>query len=167
MESRRVGTVLGDTELRKALPGGQVGGRMNIDELLDLVRERLNRVEAEQAADAVANGAVIVDIRIEAQQRADGMVPGAIAVNRNELEWLADPNAEWFDPRITNRSGPLIIMCAEGYASSLAADTMHQLGVVDATDMIDGFKGWREAGLPTEPLKDEDAGKTSGWPVPD
>ena len=138
---------------------------MNIDEFLDRARERLDRVEAEQAADALANGAVIVDIRIEAQQRADGMVPGAIAVNRNELEWLADPHAEWFDPRITNRSGPLIIMCAEGYASSLAAVTMQELGVADATDMVDGFKGWREAGLPTEPLREEDAGKTSGWPI--
>ena len=140
---------------------------MNIDEMLDRAREQLNRVDAQQAAEAVANGAVIVDIRIEAQQRETGMLPGAIAVNRNELEWLADPNAEWFDPRITERTGPLIIMCAEGYASSLAALTMQQLGVADATDMVDGFKGWREAGLPTEPLKDEDAGKTSGWPLPE
>jgi rhodanese-related sulfurtransferase len=139
---------------------------MNIDEMLDRARAQLNRLDAEQAADALANGAVIVDIRIAAQQRAHGMVPGAIAVNRNELEWLADPNAGWFDPRITERSGPLIIMCADGYASSLAAATMQQLGVEDATDMIDGFKGWRDAGLPTEPVTDEVIDAISGWDGP-
>ena len=70
---------------------------MNIDEMLDRAREQLNRVDAQQAAEAVANGAVIVDIRIEAQQRETGMLPGAIAVNRNELEWLADPNVAGLD----------------------------------------------------------------------
>jgi rhodanese-related sulfurtransferase len=139
---------------------------MNIDEMLDRAREQLHRLDAKQAADALANGAVIVDIRIAAQQRAHGMVPGAIAVNRNELEWLADPNAEWFDPRITERSGPLIIMCADGYASSLAAVTMQQLGVEDATDMIDGFTGWRDAGLPTEPVTDDVINRISGWGSP-
>ncbi len=125
---------------------------MNIEQMVDSARDQLQRVEPDEAAQAVAAGAVIVDIRIEEQQRRDGLLPGAVVVNRNELEWVVDPDSEMADPRITERTGPLILMCDAGWASSLAAVILHELGHEDATDMIDGFTGWKQRGLPVEPL---------------
>ena len=124
--------------------------RAAIDELLDRARARYRRVTAGEAAEAAEHGALIVDIRSETQRARDGLVPGAVYVPRNVLEWRADPTSESHDEQIVSRSGPLIVMCAEGYQSSLAAASLLDLGLDDVTDMVDGFDGWIAAGLPVE-----------------
>lgn len=128
---------------------------MSVDELLAQARSRLQRLTAAEAQRATAQGALIADIRSAGQQERDGLLPGAIRIERNVLEWRADPRSRWYDRRLHDRNGPLILMCAEGYQSSLAAATLQQMGIVDATDMIDGFDGWRAAGLPVQQWTDE------------
>jgi rhodanese-related sulfurtransferase len=123
-----------------------------VDRLLQRSRRRLRRVTAVDANKAMARGAVLVDIRSEVQRRA-GVVPGSIFIPRNVLEWRADPTSPYQDARLSSRTGPLILMCAEGYQSSLAAAALHELGVTDATDLIDGWDGWVAAGLPIEPSR--------------
>ena len=119
-----------------------------MEELVELARSRLSRLTAARAAQARARGALIIDIRCACQRQRDGLVPGAIGIERNVLEWRADPRSPWRDPRLAHCRGPLILMCAQGYQSSLAAASLHDLGVTSATDVIDGFEGWREADLP-------------------
>lgn len=128
---------------------------MSVDELLERARARLQRLTAAQAEQAATDGGLIVDIRSAAQQQRDGLVPGAVRIERNVLEWRADPRGPWYDPRLAGRRGPLILMCAEGYQSSLAAAMLQEMGIADATDLIDGFDGWREAGLPVQRWTDE------------
>lgn len=123
---------------------------MNIDELLAAARARLTRVTAAEAWRSMAAGAVLVDIRADSQMERDGTIPGAIVIPRNVLEWRADPACDYHDPRLGKRTGALMLICAEGYQSSLAAATLHDLGITDATDVIDGFDGWRQAGLPVD-----------------
>ena len=125
-------------------------GQAAIDELLEQARSRYRRVTAAEAAEAAELGAVIVDIRSQEQRARDGLVPGALLVQRNVLEWRADPTCESRDEAIVARRGSLIVMCAQGYQSSLAAATLLDLGLEDATDMVGGFEGWIAAGLPVE-----------------
>ena len=127
--------------------------RKTIDELLADARERLDRVDARQAADAVRAGALIVDIRQQPQRARDGIVPGALYHPRNVLEWRADPASDACDPALAgNLERPVIVMCDAGWASSLAAATLKDLGFVNATDLDGGFQAWRDAGLPVEPV---------------
>ena len=126
---------------------------MGIDELLTHSRAGLHRLTPEQSAAAVDAGAVIVDTRPVDQRRAQGVVPGAVVVGRNVLEWRADPSSGHSDPALTGARGELIVMCAEGYSSSLAAATLVAIGV-RATDMVGGFLAWRDAGLPVHPCPD-------------
>ena len=126
--------------------------RMTIDELLEAARTRLERVSAREAHAEAARGAVIVDIRSQDQRRAAGVVPGALYFPRNHLEWCVDPTSEWADPAVSDPATRIILMCAEGYATSLAAVTLQDMGFVRTTDLIDGFDGWRAAGLPIEPF---------------
>jgi rhodanese-related sulfurtransferase len=132
-----------------------------VDDLLRDARARLLRLPPAEAAAAQAAGGVIVDIRADAQRVADGLVPGALVVPRNVLEWRADPASPDRDPRIAEASGPVVLMCAEGFASSLAAATLQDLGLADATDMAGGFVAWRAAGLPVE--RPGEAGLTAHW----
>jgi rhodanese-related sulfurtransferase len=120
-----------------------------IDDLLERAREDLQRVTPEEAAAAVAErDALLLDIRADSQRAADGTVPQARFVARNVLEWRLDPACEHRDPDLASYERPVILMCNEGYQSSLAAATLRQLGVA-ATDMVGGFQAWRDAGLPT------------------
>jgi rhodanese-related sulfurtransferase len=119
-----------------------------IDDLLDDARGRLQRVSPVEAYDAQKTGGVIIDTRTYEQRHEHGTIPGAIVMSRNIIEWRVDPTSGWEDPEIVARTGPVIVMCQEGYASSLAAATLLELGVGDATDMIGGFEAWRDAGLP-------------------
>src|SRR5689334_23173720 len=122
-----------------------------IDDLLETARARIRRLTPEEARDAVARGGVILDTRTYEQRRADGVIPGATVMSRNVVEWRVDPTSGWEDPAVAARTGPVIVMCDEGFASSLAAATLVDLGIEDAADMIGGFQAWKEAGLPTEP----------------
>ena len=132
-----------------------------VDDLLRTARARLRRLSPSEAAAAQAAGGVIVDLRADAQRAADGLVPGALVVPRNVLEWRADPASPDRDPRIAEAPGPVVLMCAEGFASSLAAATLQDLGLGDATDMAGGFVAWRAAGLPVE--RPGEAGLGAHW----
>ena len=125
--------------------------RTTIDELLAQARAGLVRVEPHTARDAIARGAVLIDIRSETQRAADGIVPDTIWFARNVLEWRCDPSCEAYDERVGDLGRQLIVMCDAGYQSSLAAATLQQLGFARATDLVGGFQAWRAAGLPVDP----------------
>ena len=124
-----------------------------IDELLAAARRRLRRVDPTEASEAVERGAVIVDIRADSQRARDGVIPGAHFVPRNVLEWRADPSSDWRDPVVSDPDRQVIVMCNEGYQSSLVAATLQDLGLEHATDLNGGFQAWRAAGLPVEPTE--------------
>jgi rhodanese-related sulfurtransferase len=121
---------------------------LTADELLNRARKVLIRIEPEQAAAEVAHGALLVDIR-PSEQRAQGELPGATVIDRNVLEWRLDPASKWRIPGVDNHLVRLIVICNEGYSSSLVAAELHELGLVNATDVIGGFQAWLMAGLPT------------------
>ncbi len=125
--------------------------RKTIDELLAQARAGLVRVGPHEARDAVGDGALLLDIRSESQRAADGVVPDAIWFARNVLEWRCDPSSEAHDDRVGGLERRLIVMCDEGYQSSLAAATLQELGFAAATDLAGGFQAWRDAGLPVAP----------------
>ena len=127
-----------------------MSGPLTVDELLARARAGLERLCPEAAARAMEEGAVLVDIRPPDQRERDGVVPGSVHVPRNVLEWRADPRCPARDPRIADPAKQVILMCAEGYQSSLAAATLQQLGLERATDLDGGFTAWRERGLPIE-----------------
>lgn len=122
-----------------------------VEELLHAARARLDRVTPPGAREATARGGLIVDIRSEVQRATQGVVDGAVFIPRNVLEWRADPSSPHHDARLVAVGGPLILMCAQGYQSSLAAATLQDMGIANATDMEGGFEAWRAAGLPVEP----------------
>jgi rhodanese-related sulfurtransferase len=122
--------------------------RTTIDELLAAARGNLRRLPPAQALAAMRSGAALIDIRGDAQIARDGNIPGALVIARNVLEWRLDPGSQH-----RHRQGPglgdqVILLCDEGYQSSLAAATLQQLGFASATDVDGGFQAWREAGLP-------------------
>jgi rhodanese-related sulfurtransferase len=122
-----------------------------IDDLLERARRRLSRVDPLQAREAMDDGALLIDIRSEGQRASDGVVPDSLFVARNVLEWRCDPTSDHRDPRIDGSRRQLILMCDEGYQSSLAAAALHELGLTRTTDLAGGFQAWRAAGLPVQP----------------
>ena len=127
-----------------------MGGRTTVDELLARARAGLRRFDPDEARIAIRGGALLVDIRSEVQREADGVVPGALFFPRNVLEWRLDPASGHADPRVPGLHAEVIVMCNEGYQSSLAAATLQELGFARATDLDGGFQAWRAAGLPVE-----------------
>jgi rhodanese-related sulfurtransferase len=127
-------------------------GRKTIDELLSEARERIDRVSPAEAAAELREGALLVDIRAESQRAADGVVPDAVYHPRNVLEWRMDPSSGHDDPAVGGVDRRVIVMCNEGYQSSLAAATLREIGFARAADLDGGFQAWRGAGLPVEPL---------------
>ncbi|MFE9810153.1 rhodanese-like domain-containing protein [Streptomyces sp. NPDC005227] len=122
---------------------------VGIDELLERVRAGLDRVEPEEAYAAAQSGEVLlVDTRYAALRDRDGLVPGALVVERNELEWRLDPTGSHRAPEATSHDLKVVVFCNEGYASSLAAASLRQLGLHRATDLVGGFQAWKAAGLP-------------------
>lgn len=128
-------------------PTRPVGAR-SIDDLLEAARGRIDRVTPVEAAARVAAGALLVDTRPEAQRRRDGEVPGALLVERNVLEWRFDPLSDARLPVATGYDIEVILLCSEGYSSSLAADVLRSLGLTRTADVIGGFCAWAAAGLP-------------------
>jgi rhodanese-related sulfurtransferase len=119
-----------------------------IDQLLARARAGLRRLEPHQALAAMRDGALLVDTRPESQRRADGEIPGAILIERVHLEWRLDPTSEARIPQAVDHDIAWIVICDEGYSSSLAAASLRSLGLHKATDVIGGFRAWRAAGLP-------------------
>lgn len=124
--------------------------RTTVAELLDAARARLHRLGPREAAAAVAGeGALLLDIRSEHQRARDGTIPGALFHPRNVLEWRADPSSGHDDPALSGDLGrTVVVVCDEGYQSSLAAAALQDLGYANATDLDGGFQAWRAAGLP-------------------
>ncbi|MEV8105193.1 rhodanese-like domain-containing protein [Streptomyces sp. NPDC088135] len=121
-----------------------------IDELLERVRAGFVRVGPQEAATAAADGALLVDIRYAELRERDGLIPGALVVERNELEWRLDPRGSHRAPQAVSHDLRIVVVCNEGYASSLAVASLRQLGLHRATDLIGGFQAWRAAGLPVD-----------------
>jgi rhodanese-related sulfurtransferase len=119
-----------------------------IDEVLAEARQRLRRLDPAETYEAMGHGAVLVDIRTQAQRAEQGRVPGSVHVERNVLEWRFDPQSEARLPQATGYDVQVIVMCVEGYTSSLAAVALQDLGLDRATDLDGGFRAWEKAGLP-------------------
>ncbi len=119
-----------------------------VDEVLDNARRRLKRVTAKQAAAELAMGALLVDTRTPQQRERGGEIPGAQVIDRNVLEWRLDPASPDHIAAASGHEVRVIVICAEGYSSSLAAMSLQELGLVNATDVIGGFEAWQAAGLP-------------------
>lgn len=122
-------------------------GARSIAEILDAARARLRRLDPVSAHRAVTgDGAVLIDIRPAAQRVAEGSVPGSLVIERNVLEWRLDPRS---DARLPIAAYDLqaIVLCSEGYTSSLAAAALQEIGLSRATDVVGGFQAWRAAGL--------------------
>jgi len=122
---------------------------LTVDELLDRARRELVRVEPGQAAAELAKGALLVDTRPSDQRGQDGEIPGATVIDRNVLEWRLDPASPSRIAAASSYDIRVILVCNDGYSSSLAAATLQELGLANATDVIGGFQAWRTAGLPT------------------
>lgn len=126
--------------------------RRTIEELLAEARAGLERVRPEEAAAAVERGgALLLDVRSELQRERDGLIPGALFHPRNVVEWRADPASGHDDPALSaDLDRQVIVVCNEGYQSSLVAATLQRLGFARATDLDGGFQAWRAAGLPVQ-----------------
>jgi rhodanese-related sulfurtransferase len=120
-----------------------------VEDLLARARARLRRLEPADAAAAAARGALLVDTRPEWQRRDEGEIPGALLIERNHLEWRLDPASDARIPEAVDHDVEVIVVCSEGYSSSLAAASLQDLGLHRATDLVGGFRAWKAAGLPT------------------
>lgn len=128
-----------------------------IDGRLAEVREVITRVAPPEAAAVVANGGLLVDIRPAAQRRRFGEFLDAVVIERNVLEWRLDPTGDHHLPVVVGPDQPVVIACQEGYASSLAVESLSRLGLRDVSDLDGGFRAWEEAGLPVR----------TPWPRPE
>lgn len=125
------------------------GTRKTAADLLAEARSVIRRVDPEGAwAAASAGEALIVDIRSEDERRRDGVVPGSLHVPRTVLEWRADPASRWRNDHLAGSGRRLVLLCAHGWSSSLAAAALVDLGHEDAGDVVGGFEAWVSAGLP-------------------
>lgn len=133
---------------------GVAAQRKTIDDLLAEANARIERLEPHEALAAAGTGALIVDIRSEVDRERDGTIPGSVFHPRNVLEWRMDPDSGHDDPAVGGTGRRVILVCDEGYQSSLAAATLRDLGFTRAGDVIGGFQGWLAAGLPVEHASD-------------
>ena len=120
----------------------------SIKELLAAARARLDRPDPRRAATMVEQGAYLVDTRPEWQRAQEGELPGALVIERNHLEWRLDPTSDARIPQAVDHDVTWIVLCSEGYSSSLAAASLQDLGLRNATDLDGGYRAWKAAGLP-------------------
>jgi rhodanese-related sulfurtransferase len=118
-----------------------------IDKMLDAARATLRRLHAQEVPAAVGRGAVLVDIRPQAQRDAEGGVPAALVIERNVLEWRCDPTSDARLPQAVDDDVEWVVLCSEGYTSSLAAASLRSLGLHRATDVVGGYRSLRETGV--------------------
>jgi rhodanese-related sulfurtransferase len=122
-----------------------VGSR--IDQILQVARARLRRLQPDELPGALRRGAVLVDIRPHAQRAAEGDVPAALVIERNVLEWRCDPTSDARLPQAVGDDVEWVVLCSEGYTSSLAAASLRDLGLYRATDVVGGYRALRETGV--------------------
>jgi rhodanese-related sulfurtransferase len=118
-----------------------------VDVALDEARSTLHRLTPAEAVAAQQGGALLVDTRTRSQRSRQGELPGAVVIDRTVLEWRLDPTSRWHIPE-ASAGRPVVLVCRQGYSSSLAAAALRRLGI-DATDVVGGVEGWLAAGLPT------------------
>jgi rhodanese-related sulfurtransferase len=142
-------------------------GRRTIGDVLEAARERLDRLTPDQARAEMAADAILIDIRCRELREDVGVVPGSIHHPLSVLYWRLDPTSGHADPRVADPNRRVILMCAHGYSSSLAAATLRDLGFERATDIDGGFEAWAAAGLPVEPALNPAASRASESARPD
>ncbi len=120
---------------------------LTIDRMLENARTQLKRVYAFELPQAIERGALLVDIRPQAQRVKEGTLPGALVIERNVLEWRLDPSSSARLAAATDHDVEWIVVCSEGYTSSLAAASLQQLGLHRATDLVGGYQALKAAGL--------------------
>jgi rhodanese-related sulfurtransferase len=113
-----------------------------VDDLLGDARRRIRRVTPDELATVVADGGLVVDIRPVAQRLDEGVLPGAVVIERNVLEWRLDPGGDHRIPEVRDHDQPIVVVCSAGYASSLAAASLADLGFRRAADLDGGFQAW-------------------------
>jgi rhodanese-related sulfurtransferase len=118
-----------------------------IDRVLDDARARLGRLAAGEVPAALARGAVLVDIRPQAQRDREGDVPAALVIERNVLEWRCDPTSDARLPEAVGNDVEWVVLCSEGYTSSLAAASLLDLGLHRATDVVGGYHALKAEGF--------------------
>lgn len=116
---------------------------MTVDEMLAAARARLDRPGPRRAAELVERGAVLVDTRPGWQREQEGELDGALLIERNHLEWRLDPTSDARIPEAVDHDVTWILVCSEGYSSSLAAASLHDLGLRNATDLDGGYRAWK------------------------
>jgi rhodanese-related sulfurtransferase len=125
-----------------------VAQQSTIGGLLEAARERLERLEPAAARAALDEGALLIDTRCAELRRETGVIPGSVHIPLSVLFWRLDPSSESADPGLADPERRVVLICAHGYSSSLAAATLLDLGYVRPTDVIGGFEAWAAAGLP-------------------
>jgi rhodanese-related sulfurtransferase len=118
-----------------------------IDHVLDAARSRLTRMPATEVPTALARGAILVDIRPQAQRAREGDVPAAMVIERNVLEWRCDPTSDARLPEAVDDDVEWVVLCSEGYTSSLAAASLLDLGLHRSTDVIGGYHALKAEGV--------------------
>lgn len=114
----------------------------SIDDLVERARRRIRRVGPHELEGLVAEGGLVVDIRPAEQRRQEGALPGAVVVERNVLEWRLDPSSDHRLPAVRDLDQPVVVVCSAGYASSLAAASLVDLGFRRAADLVGGYQAW-------------------------
>ena len=142
--------------------------RTTLDELLAAARGQLERLEPEAAFAAQSQGALLIDTRSHDERRRTGLIPGALHIPLSVLEWRLDPDADpaFHNPHVAGLDQWLVLVCAHGYSTSLAAATLQELGFSRATDMAGGFTAWEAAGLPVHPTLEVDSNAVPGMGDP-
>ncbi|MGZ8580036.1 MAG: rhodanese-like domain-containing protein [Actinomycetota bacterium] len=121
---------------------------------LERARAILDRLTPERAFAEVRDGALLVDTRTFEQRRVQGDVPDALRIDRTVFEWRLDPTGPWCIPEVSSADARIIVMCRQGFSSSLAAASLQAIGLTRATDIVGGFEAWHDAGLPVTPFVD-------------
>jgi rhodanese-related sulfurtransferase len=130
-------------------------GRRTIDEVLLAAQARLRRVTPAEAWERAQDGWLIVDTRSAEDRRAIGAIPGSVHAPLSVLEWRVDPTSGHQDPQVAGHEDKLIVLCADGYSSSLAALRLWEIGYTETTDIAGGMGAWVAAGLPVTPPASE------------
>jgi rhodanese-related sulfurtransferase len=143
--------------------------RTTIDELLREARSRLDRLTPDEAITAQSTGAVLIDTRSHHERSRYGVIPGSLHIPLSVLEWRLDPDADpdFHNPRIVGLEQQLVLVCGHGYSTSLAAARLQELGFSRATDLVGGFRAWKEQELPVHPAPEIDDELVPGMGSPD
>ncbi len=121
---------------------------MGVDDVLAGAREGVRRLDPHEVVAAQARGALLVDTRTDVQRAEQGDLPGALVIDRTVLEWRLDPTCPWRIPEATGPDLQVVVVCRQGFSSSLAAASLRAIGLPRATDLEGGVEAWVAAGLP-------------------